>query len=123
MNRFARIAGANLLGALTAMPAMAEESPQSGFPDTHPLTRNGYMPLARNWRAFGGTLTMKLYTGTSLLPPVAHLSGLTDGLVQMNDLSRWHLHPRTRPRTTSSPRWPSASRTRSPRCSPSTNST
>jgi TRAP-type C4-dicarboxylate transport system substrate-binding protein len=85
MNRFARIAGASLLGALTAMPAMAEEITASvWFPDTHPLTRNGYVPLAKELEErSGGTLTMKLYTGTSLLPPVAHLSGLTDGLVQM----------------------------------------
>ena len=85
MNRFARIAGASLFGALAVMPAMAEEITASvWFPDTHPLTRDGYVPLAKELEErSGGTLTMKLFTGTSLLPPVAHLSGLTDGLVQM----------------------------------------
>ena len=85
MNRFARLAGASLLGLFAAAPVFAEEITASiWFPDTHPLTRDGYVPLAKELaERSGGSLTMKLFTGTSLLPPVAHLSGLTDGLVQM----------------------------------------
>ncbi|WP_285672762.1 C4-dicarboxylate TRAP transporter substrate-binding protein [Paralimibaculum aggregatum] len=68
-----------------ALPAAATEITASvWFPDTHPLTRDGYMELAKTLEeTSGGDLTLKLYTGTSLLPPVAHLSGLTDGIVQM----------------------------------------
>lgn len=85
MNRFARFAGASLLGLFATAPAFAEEITASiWFPDTHPLTRDGYVPLAKELEErSGGSLKIKLFTGTSLLPPVAHLSGLTDGLVQM----------------------------------------
>ena len=72
-------------GLMTATPVMADEiSASVWFPDTHPLTRDGYVALKSTIEeASGGDLTMQLYTGTSLLPPVAHLSGLTDGIVQM----------------------------------------
>lgn len=85
MNRFARTACTSLLALFAVGPALAEEITASiWFPDTHPLTRDGYIPLAKELEErSGGDLTMKLFTGTSLLPPVAHLSGLTDGLVQM----------------------------------------
>ncbi len=68
-----------------ATPAAAEEITASvWFPETHPLTRDGYMALKKSVEeASDGNLTMQVYTGTSLLPPVAHLSGLTDGIVQM----------------------------------------
>ncbi|WP_108260696.1 C4-dicarboxylate TRAP transporter substrate-binding protein [Mangrovicoccus ximenensis] len=68
-----------------APPVAAEEITASvWFPDTHPLTRDGYLALKDTVEeASGGNLTMQVYTGTSLLPPVAHLSGLTDGIVQM----------------------------------------
>ena len=68
-----------------AAPVAAEEITASiWFPETHPLTRDGYMALKDTIEeTSGGELTMQLYTGTSLLPPVAHLSGLTDGIVQM----------------------------------------
>ncbi|ABN77391.1 C4-dicarboxylate TRAP transporter substrate-binding protein [Cereibacter sphaeroides] len=85
MKRLTALAGASLLGLLAATPILAEEITASiWFPDTHPLTRDGYVPLAKELEERSdGSLTMKLYTGTALLPPVAHLSGLTDGLVQM----------------------------------------
>ncbi|MBY8976779.1 C4-dicarboxylate TRAP transporter substrate-binding protein [Rhodobacteraceae bacterium NNCM2] len=74
---------ASALGVAT--PVAAEEITASvWFPDTHPLTRDGYMELAKSVEEMsGGDLTMQVYTGTALLPPVAHLSGLTDGIVQM----------------------------------------
>lgn len=81
MKRLTALAGASLLGLLAATPILAEEITASiWFPDTHPLTRDGYVPLAKELEERSdGSLTMKLYTGTALLPPVAHLSGLTDG--------------------------------------------
>lgn len=85
MKRLTTLAGASLLSLLAAAPVLAEEITASiWFPDTHPLTRDGYVPLAKELEERSdGSLTMKLFTGTALLPPVAHLSGLTDGLVQM----------------------------------------
>lgn len=75
------------LGALIAssMPVAAENITASvWFPETHPLTGDGYMELAKTLEDMsGGDLTMQVYTGTSLLPPVAHLSGLQDGIVDM----------------------------------------
>ncbi len=54
------------------------------FPDTHPLTRDGYLALAKTLaEKSGGKLTMKVYTGSAILPPAGHLSGLRDGVVQM----------------------------------------
>ncbi|MBR9837203.1 MAG: C4-dicarboxylate ABC transporter [Rhodobacteraceae bacterium] len=74
---------ASALGVAT--PVAAEDITASiWFPETHPMTSAGYMALKDTIEdASGGELTMTLYTGTSLLPPVAHLSGLTDGIVQM----------------------------------------
>jgi TRAP-type C4-dicarboxylate transport system substrate-binding protein len=68
-----------------AAPAAAEEITASvWFPDTHPLTRDGYLALADEVKALtNGDLTVQVYTGTALLPPIAHLSGLQDGIVQM----------------------------------------
>lgn len=54
------------------------------FPESHPLTGAGYMELAKTIEEMsGGDLTLQVYTGTSLLPPAAHLSGLQDGIVDM----------------------------------------
>lgn len=68
-----------------AVTASAEEITASvWFPETHPLTGAGYMELAKTLEEMsGGDLTLQVYTGTSLLPPAAHLSGLQDGIVDM----------------------------------------
>ncbi len=85
MKKFSARCAAGMIALLTSLPVAAEEITASvWFPDTHPLTRNGYVALAKELEAkSNGDLTMQVYTGTALLPPVAHLSGLTDGLVQM----------------------------------------
>ena len=54
------------------------------FPDAHPLTKFGYLDWAQDVEtASGGTLKPKVFTGTVLLPPAAHLSGVTDGIAQV----------------------------------------
>ncbi|HEV7433819.1 MAG TPA: C4-dicarboxylate TRAP transporter substrate-binding protein [Pseudorhizobium sp.] len=85
MKNFLGLCAATMIGFLAANPVVAEEITASvWFPDTHPLTRDGYLALAKELEArSNGELTMQVYTGTALLPPVAHLSGLKDGLVQM----------------------------------------
>ncbi|MGK7654170.1 C4-dicarboxylate TRAP transporter substrate-binding protein [Roseovarius sp. B08] len=80
-----RIACALVGATLLAGTAHAEEITASvWFPETHPLTGDGYMELAKTLEEVsGGELTMQVYTGTSLLPPAAHLSGLQDAIVDM----------------------------------------
>ncbi|MCZ4354009.1 C4-dicarboxylate TRAP transporter substrate-binding protein [Roseovarius aestuarii] len=75
--------GAVLMAA--TLPAAAENITASvWFPDSHPLTGDGYLELAKTLEeTTGGDLTLQVYTGTSLLPPAAHLSGLQDGIVDM----------------------------------------
>lgn len=54
------------------------------FPDTHPLTREGYIDWAEAViEASNGELTPVVFTGTALLSPNAHLSGLRDGIIQV----------------------------------------
>lgn len=54
------------------------------FPDTHPLTKHGYLEWAKALEAASkGELKAKVFTGTALLPPNAHLSGLKDGIAQL----------------------------------------
>jgi TRAP-type transport system periplasmic protein len=84
MKHFAR---AFLVGLCTtaALPSAAEEITASiWFPDTYPLVKDGYQKLAKTLaEKSGGDLTMKVYTGDSVLPAGAHLSGLRDGIVDM----------------------------------------
>ncbi|MEI2415238.1 C4-dicarboxylate TRAP transporter substrate-binding protein [Orrella sp. JC864] len=54
------------------------------FPDTQPLTRVGYLQWAKKVdEASGGDLKINVFTGTSLLPVNAHLSGLRDGIAHI----------------------------------------
>jgi len=54
------------------------------FPDSHPLTKFGYLDLVQPLsRASNGQVRLRVFTGTALLPPGAHLSGLRDGVAQM----------------------------------------
>lgn len=71
--------------ALFTNPVLSTELTASiWFPDTHPLTRDGYQELAQTISSeTNGDLTLKVYTGTSILPATAHLSGLVDGIVDM----------------------------------------
>jgi TRAP-type C4-dicarboxylate transport system substrate-binding protein len=77
--------GSALLIAATAGQASAKEFNISiWFPDAHPLTNHGYIQWAKSLeKASGGALTPKVFTGTVLLPPAAHLSGLRDGIAQV----------------------------------------
>jgi TRAP-type transport system periplasmic protein len=54
------------------------------FPDTHPLTSHGYLTLVDTLaEVSGGDLTLQVFTGEAVLPAAAHLSGLSDGIVDM----------------------------------------
>lgn len=64
-----------------AAPAGAKEFNSSiWFPEIHPLSK-GYLEWAKRLEAASkGQLKTKVFTGTALLPPGAHLSGLRDGI-------------------------------------------
>ena len=54
------------------------------FPDTHPLTKYGYLDWSQKVESeSNGQLKIKVFTGPALLPPNAHLSGLRDGIAQI----------------------------------------
>lgn len=54
------------------------------FPDSHPLTRFGYIDWAKDLSAAtGGKLAPKVFAGTALLDPASHLSGIRDGIAQV----------------------------------------
>ena len=77
-------AAAGLLAASTSLVAATEITGSVWFPDTHPLTSHGYLAWAEAVAAAsGGDLTVRVFTGESLLPAGAHLSGLTDGIADM----------------------------------------
>ena len=77
--------------ALAAMLAAAGTAAQATdfnasvwFPETHPLTEFGYIEWAKALdEASGGDLNANVFTGTVLLPPAAHLSGLRDGVADV----------------------------------------
>lgn len=82
--RRAALAAAAAL-TMAAVPATAETFNASiWFPDSHPLTRFGYLDWAKSLEAAtGGRLTPKVFTGTALLSPAEHLSGVRAGVVQV----------------------------------------
>jgi TRAP-type C4-dicarboxylate transport system substrate-binding protein len=81
---FAGIAlAAGLSTGLSAFAA-TELTASVWFPDSHPLARFGYVEWAKKVDAASkGDLKIKVFTGTSLLSPNAHLSGLRDGVADI----------------------------------------
>jgi TRAP-type transport system periplasmic protein len=83
-----RVSAAALLTGLLAGfgPARAQTEIIGSiwFPDTHPLTKYGYLDWSKQVEAASkGQVKIKVFTGTALLPPNAHLSGLRDGVAQI----------------------------------------
>ena len=74
----------SLVAGLGSAQAQTELIGSIWFPDTHPLTRYGYLDWSKQVEAASkGQLKIKVFTGTALLPPNAHLSGLRDGVAQI----------------------------------------
>lgn len=64
--------------------AATELNASSWFPDSHPLAKVGYLDWAKKVeKASNGDIKIKVYTGHSLLPANAHLSGLRDGIAHI----------------------------------------
>ena len=80
-------ASAALAGALCTIGtahAVTELNASVWFPDSHPLAKIGYIEWAKNVaKASNGDIKINVFTGTSLLPPTAHLSGLRDGVAHI----------------------------------------
>lgn len=80
-------AGAAVAGALCTAGvahAVTELNASVWFPDSHPLTKVGYLEWAKNVaKVSNGDIKINVFTGTSLLPPTAHLSGLRDGVAHI----------------------------------------
>jgi TRAP-type C4-dicarboxylate transport system substrate-binding protein len=80
-------AGLALLGSFSiGLPAVAatELNASVWFPDSHPLARFGYIEWAKDVeQQSNGDIKINVFTGTSLLAPAAHLSGLRDGVADI----------------------------------------
>jgi TRAP-type C4-dicarboxylate transport system substrate-binding protein len=80
-------AGAVLCGAMAVLQtagAATNLNASIWFPDTQPLTRHGYLDWAKAVdKASNGDIKIRVFTGTSLLPVAAHLSGLRDGIADI----------------------------------------
>lgn len=82
LNMAALLAGITLAGSSVAQAT--ELSASIWFPESHPLTSDGYVKWAEQLREqSGGDLTLNLFTGTALLPAAAHLTGLRDGIADI----------------------------------------
>ncbi|WP_339764470.1 C4-dicarboxylate TRAP transporter substrate-binding protein [uncultured Hoeflea sp.] len=84
MKRLAGLLFISSFSMATLPVAAAEITASTWFPDTYPLVKDGYTALTKTLEEkSGGAITMQVYTGDSVLPPGAHLSGLRDGIVDM----------------------------------------
>ena len=72
-----------LLGACNAANA-AEFNVSTWAPESHPLAEHFYTTWVKDLeKASDGSLKPNLYLGPVLLPPAGHLSGLSDGIIQV----------------------------------------
>ena len=80
------VTGALALASIMGItPVLAVEFNASiWFPESHPLTRYGYIDWANVVEATSkGTLKPRVFTGTVLLPPAGHLKGVRDGVAHL----------------------------------------
>lgn len=81
------LAGAALcaaMGGIQTAAATTQLNASIWFPESQPLTRYGYMEWAKKVeKASDGDLKINVFTDTTLLPVVAHLSGLRDGIADI----------------------------------------
>ncbi len=75
---------AGILAGAPAAFAAGEFFASIWYPQSHPLDSYGYEVWAEKVvEQSNGELTPKVFYGTALLPPKAHLSGLQDGIAQL----------------------------------------
>ena len=72
------------MGFGSAASAKTQLNASIWFPESQPLTRYGYMEWAKKVdKASNGEIKINVFTDTTLLPVVAHLSGLRDGIADI----------------------------------------
>lgn len=72
------------MGVGSAASAKTQLNASIWFPESQPLTRYGYMEWAKKVdKASNGDIKINVFTDTTLLPVVAHLSGLRDGIADI----------------------------------------
>ncbi len=73
-----------VLGSVPALTDTVEFNASIWLPDTHPLTKYGYIDWANTVEAASkGTLKPKIFAGTVLLPPAGHMKGVRDGIAHL----------------------------------------
>ena len=73
-----------MLFGQTASAEIIEFNASNWQPESTALVQNGYKEWAENLEKIsGGSLKAKLFIGSVLLPPAAHLSGVRDGIAQV----------------------------------------
>ncbi len=78
------LAMAGCMSFATSSIATTELTASVWFPDSHPLAKFGYVEWAKKVEAASkGDIKIKVFTGTALLSPNAHLSGLRDGVADL----------------------------------------
>jgi len=82
--RLAIAAGAAAFAVMASTAAAKDFNASIWFPDTHPLTKFGYVEWAKKVeKASGGELKPNVFVGSALLPPAGHLSGVRDGIAHL----------------------------------------
>lgn len=72
------------VGSMHAASATTELNASIWFPESQPLTRYGYIEWAKKVaKESNGDIKINVFTDTTLLPVVAHLSGLRDGIADI----------------------------------------
>lgn len=72
------------MGMMASAHAVTELNASIWFPESQPLAKVGYLEWAKSVaKASNGDLKINVFTGTSLLPVAAHLSGLRDGIADI----------------------------------------
>lgn len=72
------------MGVGSAASAKTQLNASIWFPESQPLTRYGYMEWAKKVdKASNGDIKINVFTDTTLLPVVAHFSGLRDGIADI----------------------------------------
>ncbi|CAN1504022.1 DctP TRAP-type C4-dicarboxylate transport system, periplasmic component [Burkholderiaceae bacterium] len=78
------LAMAGCMSFATSSIATTELTASVWFPDSHPLAKFGYVEWAKKVEAASkGDIKIKVFTGTALLSPNTHLSGLRDGVADL----------------------------------------
>lgn len=81
---FKTVAASLVLSASATASLAVDLNASVWLPDSHPLPKVGYIDWVKNVaKASNGDIKINVFTGTSLLPVNAHLSGLRDGIAHI----------------------------------------